>query len=35
MKDIFEPLSEGELDWLDGFLVYRIEECADCEGKDE
>jgi hypothetical protein len=35
MKDIFEPLSEDELDWLDGFLVYRIDEDADCEGKDE
>lgn len=35
MKDIFEPLSEDELDWLDHFLLYRIDDDADCEGKDE
>ena len=35
MKDIFEPLNDDELDWLDHFLVYRIDEDADCEGKDE
>jgi len=35
MKDIFEPLDEDELDWLDHFLLYRIDDDADCEGKDE
>lgn len=35
MKDFFEPLSDDELDWLDSFLLYRIDEGADFEGKDE
>jgi len=35
MKDIFETLSDDELDWLDDFLLDRIDEDADCEGKDE
>jgi uncharacterized protein len=35
MDDLSEPLSEEELDWLDEFLLYRIDEDADCEGKDE
>jgi len=35
MEDIFESLSEEELEWLDHFLLYRIEDDADCEGKDE
>jgi len=35
MKDIFEPLSDDELDWLDDFLLYRIDEDADFKGKDE
>ena len=35
MITICETLSEDELDWLDHFLVYRIGEEADCEGKDE
>ena len=35
MENIFEPLDDDELEWLDHFLLYRIEEDADCEGKDE
>ena len=35
MENIFETLSDDELEWLDHFLVYRIDEDADCEGKDE
>ena len=35
MDNIFEPLSEEELEWLDHFLLYRIEDDADCEDKDE
>jgi len=35
MKDIFEPLSNDELDWLDRFIIYRFNEDADVEGKDE
>ncbi|MGA9572571.1 MAG: UPF0149 family protein [Lysobacterales bacterium] len=35
MKDIFEPLNEDELHWLDQFLLDRIDDDADCEGKDE
>jgi len=35
MDNIFEPVSEEELEWLDHFLLYRIEDDADCEGKDE
>lgn len=35
MDNVFDPLSEDELEWLDHFLLYRIEEDADCEDKDE
>ena len=35
MKDIFEPLSNDELDWLDRFIIYRFNDDADVEGKDE
>jgi len=35
MENIFAPLDDDELDWLDHFLIYRIGEDADCEGKDE
>ena len=35
MDDIFEVLSEDEMKWLDQFLLYRIEDDADCDGKDE
>lgn len=35
MKNIFEPLSDDELDWLDDFLLYRIDQDSDFEGKDE
>jgi len=35
MNNIFDPLNEDELEWLDQFLLYRIDEDADCEGKDE
>ena len=35
MNDIFEPLNEYELTWLDDFLLDRIDEDTDCEGKDE
>lgn len=35
MQDIFIPLSDEELDWLDHFLLYRIDEGVDCEGRDE
>ena len=32
---MFEPLDEDELGWLDDFLLLRIDEDADFEGKDE
>jgi len=35
MKDLFDPLSEEELDWLDDFLLYRIDEDSYVEGMDE
>ncbi|MDH5327952.1 MAG: UPF0149 family protein, partial [Gammaproteobacteria bacterium] len=35
MDDLFLLLSEDELDWLDEFLLERIDEDADTEGKDE
>ena len=35
MKDIFEPLSNDELDWLDRFIIFRFNEGADVKGKDE
>lgn len=35
MNNIFEPLSDEELNWLDDFLLDRIDEDADFEGKDE
>lgn len=34
-KDMFTMLSEDEFDFLDRFLLYRIDEDADTEGKDE
>ncbi len=35
MDNVFDPLSEDELKWLNHFLLYRIDEDADCEDKDE
>jgi len=35
MNDLFEPLDEDELVWLDGFFLMRIDEEAEFEGKDE
>lgn len=35
MKDAFEPLNDDELDWLDHFLYYRIDEDTEFEGHDE
>lgn len=35
MSDIFEPLNEDELNWLDDFLLDRFDEDVDVEGKDE
>jgi uncharacterized protein len=35
MENIFEPLDDNELSWLDDFLLERIDDDADCEGKDE
>jgi uncharacterized protein len=35
MKDIHTPLDESEMDRLDQFLLDRIDEDADTEGKDE
>ena len=34
MNDIFEPLDEDELGWLDGFLLDRIDKGSEFEGKD-
>jgi len=35
MDDFYQPLNDDELDWLDDFLLDRIDENADVEGKDE
>jgi uncharacterized protein len=35
MNNMFEPLNDDELKWLDDFLLERIDDDADCEGKDE
>ena len=35
MKNSFKPLSDKELDWLDDFLLERIDEDADTRNKDE
>jgi len=35
VKNLFMPLNEKELDRLDNFLLDRIDEDLDCEGKDE
>jgi len=35
MNDMFEPLNEDELSWLDDFLLDRIDEDSEFEGKDE
>ncbi|MDP2003658.1 MAG: UPF0149 family protein [Desulfurivibrionaceae bacterium] len=35
MKNLSKPLTEKELDRLDNFLLDRIDEDADTEGKDE
>jgi len=34
MKNSFKPLSDKELDWLDNFLLERIDEDADTRNKD-
>ena len=34
MNDIFEPLDQDELGWLDGFLLDRIDKGSEFEGKD-
>jgi len=35
MNDIFEPLSDDELNWLDDFLLDRFDEDVNVEDKDE
>ncbi len=35
MKNLFSSLNDAEIDWLDRFLLDRIDEDADTEGKDE
>jgi len=35
MNDIFSPLSEDEFEFLDNFLLDRIDEDAYTEGKNE
>ena len=35
MKNLDEPLSDAELDWLQEFLLERIDDDAETEGKDE
>jgi hypothetical protein len=35
MNNMFEPLNDDELSWLDDFLLERIDDDADFEGKDE
>lgn len=35
MKSSFKPLSDKELDWLDNFLLARIDENANIRNKDE
>lgn len=35
MKNPFSSLNDAEIDWLDRFLLDRIDEGADTEGKDE
>ena len=35
MKDMFEPLSNEELEWLDDFLLNRIDQEFYDEGVDE
>ena len=34
MNDIFEPLDEDEMNWLDGFLLNRIDKGSGFEDKD-
>ncbi len=35
MDDLFEPLSDEEIERLDHFLLYRIDDDAETEGMDE
>lgn len=35
MNDLFSPLSEDEFEYLDNFLLNRIDEDTYTEGKDE
>jgi uncharacterized protein len=35
MKNLFDPLSDEEIEQLDRFLLERIDDDADTEGKDE
>ena len=35
MNDLRQPLTDDELDWLNDFLLERIDDDADTEGKDE
>ena len=35
MNNIFEPLNDDELNWLDDFLLDRFDEDIEVEGKDE
>ena len=35
MDDLHQPLTDDELDWLNDFLLERIDDDADTEGKDE
>lgn len=35
MKNLFNPLNEEEIEQLDRFLLERIDDDADTEGKDE
>ncbi|MCA1804392.1 MAG: UPF0149 family protein [Xanthomonadaceae bacterium] len=35
MKNLSDPLSDDEIEWLEHFLLDRIDDDADTEGKDE
>ena len=35
MNDLYQPLDDDEIDWLTEFLLDRIDDDADTEGKDE
>ena len=35
MDDLYQPLDDDEIDWLSEFLLDRIDDDADTEGRDE